>query len=346
MTARPPLHRKADTRALWRSVFGDSEAFMDIYFGLKYTDWCNHTLYEGERLAAAAQMLPYRLRRDGFLLPAGYVSGLCTRDDCRNRGYARHILHEALRTLHARGGTVACLLPADDGLRQLYARPAFGGFETVSYRTQQRLCSEAQPSPSLQLAEEAEEGADFYPFYRSATATVRRILLPSARDFSAFVQTVRVEGGKILTLRRNGRLEALCFTARPQEEVLPVLSLSATTPAVRTAVLSQLAAAFPGKAIAGLRPCTADEAAAEAYLMARIVHVGRFLGAVAVARPHLRCTLRVEGDSVIPENNATYLIAGGSVQQTDTAADATFTPGLLARRFLADQPLEARMLLD
>ncbi|MBR6482934.1 MAG: GNAT family N-acetyltransferase, partial [Bacteroidaceae bacterium] len=49
------------TRHLWKTCFGDSEAFMDIYFSKKYTPASNIVRQADGTVVAATQLLPYVL---------------------------------------------------------------------------------------------------------------------------------------------------------------------------------------------------------------------------------------------------------------------------------------------
>lgn len=88
---------KQQTRELWRNNFSHSDEFLDIYFDEKYADENNLTIRHDGNVVASMQLLPYRYTFYGTVLRAGYLNGLCTDKNFRNRGYASNLIHEAHR---------------------------------------------------------------------------------------------------------------------------------------------------------------------------------------------------------------------------------------------------------
>ena len=84
---------KQQTRELWRNNFSHSDEFLDIYFDEKYADENNLTIRHDGNVVASMQLLPYRYTFYGTVLRAGYLNGLCTDKNFRNRGYASNLIH-------------------------------------------------------------------------------------------------------------------------------------------------------------------------------------------------------------------------------------------------------------
>ena len=50
---------KEKVKALWKLCFEDSEAFIEMYFRLRYNNEVNIAIESGDEVISALQMLPY-----------------------------------------------------------------------------------------------------------------------------------------------------------------------------------------------------------------------------------------------------------------------------------------------
>ena len=105
-------------RKLWKTVFGDSDEFLDLFFSLVYTPGMAWVICEEEEIVSAAYAIP--------LENAVYIYAVATNPKCRGKGYGKAV------TLAAAQGKPAYLYPAELSLRGWYAREM--GAVTVSHR--------------------------------------------------------------------------------------------------------------------------------------------------------------------------------------------------------------------
>src|SRR5690554_4470565 len=85
-TIRPQI------REIWKTVFGDPDNYMDVYFRHKYRDE-NTLVYVVEGKAVASlQMLPYLFTFCGTEIPILYIAGVSTLPEYRRRGYINQLL--------------------------------------------------------------------------------------------------------------------------------------------------------------------------------------------------------------------------------------------------------------
>lgn len=109
---------EAALRRLWKTVFGDSDAFLDRFFRLVYQPGMAAVIEEDGQIVSAAYALP--------LENAVYIYAVATHPEHRGRGYGKQV------TLAAAQGKPAYLYPAETSLRGWYAREM--GAVTVSHR--------------------------------------------------------------------------------------------------------------------------------------------------------------------------------------------------------------------
>jgi len=120
-------------KALWKDVFGDGEAFIELFFREVYTPGMAAVAAEDGKIVSAAYAVPFG--------EALYIYAVGTRAEYRGRGLGKAV------TLLAAGGRAAYLCPAEPSLFGWYQREM--GAEPVSRR--------APAAPPEKLAEISPE---------------------------------------------------------------------------------------------------------------------------------------------------------------------------------------------
>lgn len=338
---------KQQTREVWHSCFHDTEDFMDLYFSEKYTDENNLTVLQDKKVAAAMQLLPYRLTLFGTQMHGGYVSGLATLPQYRGRGLAEELLRTSHQRLFREGAAVCFLIPGDAELRNFYAKPRHGDYRTVSFRKEETLTAANHEDYCHVVVNRVEkEDEALYDFYRLTTAPAPFMVHPSKRDFFAAMRTARLSDGCILTAHRNGTLVGLCMAVREADCRVLLRTLIFTETAVQSAFVDYLCHTYGVNQVYRRRAANAAEEAEMPYAMMRVVNPLRFLAAIATAKPRLQMCIGISGDLHVPENNGSYIIKEGNVARTELKPEQTVTPGELAALFLANEPTVMDLLLD
>ena len=341
-----PEEIKQQTRNLWRDTFHDDEDFLSLYFDEKYSDRDNFTLRPNGYVAAAMQMLPYRVSIYGQSVHAGYVSGLCVMPDFRRHGLASRLLFDSHRRLYQQGGVLSFLIPSDDSLRAFYEKPQHGAFWTTTYRKETPLPQPEGETPNrLSIVEAEAWTADLYVYFRRHTA--REFMVhPSETDFFVALDDCSLAGGHILVAYQGHRICGICLAVRETDGRAFVRSLVADDGNVRDAFVRRLQQDEKVEQVFARVPAPGSAPEVKPYAIARVVNVERFLSAVMRAYPDLEMSVGVDGDLFIPENNGYYRLAGGRVSITDERPETIVTPGGLAALFLSSYPMYVEMMLD
>ena len=111
-------------KKLWELCFEDTATFVQWYFEHYWN--AEHTLgiFSADEntadgatdtatghMLASAQVIPYRLRVRGTNLFCGYIVGVNTAPEARNRGYAKRLLQACLRMQRENGQAISLLMP-------------------------------------------------------------------------------------------------------------------------------------------------------------------------------------------------------------------------------------------
>ena len=69
------MDKKQQIVNLWRTCFGDSEAFISLYFDRVYKDENAMTIEKDGKIVSALQIVPYTMTYLGTEISVAYISG-------------------------------------------------------------------------------------------------------------------------------------------------------------------------------------------------------------------------------------------------------------------------------
>lgn len=118
---------RSDLERLWRSCFGDSQAYIRYFFENRYVPE-NCLVYIDEtvrRPVAMLHLLATGISEDGGLASAQYIYAACTREDYRKQGIMAQLIATALKLGASRGIKYSVTVPAETRLFRYYAHQGF-----------------------------------------------------------------------------------------------------------------------------------------------------------------------------------------------------------------------------
>lgn len=108
-------------RALWKEAFGDTDAFLDLFFSTAYAPTRCRCILSEDRPVAALYWLD--LWPDGKKF--AYIYAVATAKKSRGQGLCRVLMEATAGDLKATGYSGALLVPQDEGLRVMYGRMGY-----------------------------------------------------------------------------------------------------------------------------------------------------------------------------------------------------------------------------
>lgn len=165
---------------MWKTVFGDADAYMEIYFREKYRNENTLIYFENEKAAASLQMLPYDFTFCGTEIPVLYLSGVSTLPEARKKGYQDQLLMASFEHAQKNGIPLMLLVPQEPWLLKFYDK--YGFAQTFDAGTEEL--------PSLKTLIEQFPGdlhaawREFNTWFRQKDMTVQK----SFDDFQTIVE--------------------------------------------------------------------------------------------------------------------------------------------------------------
>ncbi|MDD4777711.1 MAG: GNAT family N-acetyltransferase [Fermentimonas sp.] len=160
---------------MWKSVFGDSDDYMLIYFRHKYRNENTLIFFEEDKVVSSLQILPYQFTFCEQEIPVFYLSGVATLPDYRGKGHARELLIRSFDAAGERGIPLVILVPQEDWLLSFYDK--FGFAQTFDSGNEDLL--------SLKKIIENNQG-DLYSSYKEFDAIYRKNDMTVQKTFSDF----------------------------------------------------------------------------------------------------------------------------------------------------------------
>ena len=121
-------------KSLWKSLFGDTEAFISLFFHEVVREENIRVLEEKGRILSALYMLPYPFRIWNQEVTASYISGAGTLPEAQGRGLMRKLLIDSFKEMDRRQIPLSILIPAEPWLYGFYEK---SGYVTVFAYNQQ-----------------------------------------------------------------------------------------------------------------------------------------------------------------------------------------------------------------
>lgn len=121
-------------KSLWKSLFGDTEAFISLFFHEVVREENIRVLEEKGRILSALYMLPYPFRIWNQEVTASYISGAGTLPEAQGRGLMRILLIDSFKEMERRQIPLSILIPAEPWLYGFYEK---SGYATVFAYNQQ-----------------------------------------------------------------------------------------------------------------------------------------------------------------------------------------------------------------
>jgi GNAT superfamily N-acetyltransferase len=121
------MDRKGELKSLWKEVFGDTDEYIERFFGEYYSpELCVYSVRDG-RTAAAAYLMPAGdfMQPDGGSVPCAHIYAVGVLPEYRGLGLGKDVTERCAMLGLERGFGAVILHPADEGLFRFYKSLGF-----------------------------------------------------------------------------------------------------------------------------------------------------------------------------------------------------------------------------
>lgn len=210
-------------RALWKEAFGDTDAFLDLFFSFGYDPDRCRCIRSQEAVGAALYWLDLYLEDQKL----AYIYAVATAADCQGQGLCRQLMAETADILREKGYHGALLVPQNEGLRAMYGRMGYRDTAPID----EFFCAAAdRPIPMEEIT------AEQYAFQRSAYLPEDSVQ-PGTEAFLFLSQLARFYAGDFFLAavsRETEHLRLLEYLGSREQLPGLIAALGATEATVRS----------------------------------------------------------------------------------------------------------------
>ena len=144
----PKKEQISQLRALWKEAFGDTDAYLDSFFALGFSQERCRCIIENGQVTAALYWFDCSCQNARL----AYLYAVATSENRRGKGLCRQLMDNTHAHLKAAGYDGAILVPASDALRQMYTKMGYSPATQIN----ELPCAAGEKAATLKLLERDE----------------------------------------------------------------------------------------------------------------------------------------------------------------------------------------------
>ena len=208
---------KKDFYRLWKTCFGDSDAFCDWFFENRFFSEYSVVLEDKDEIVSCMQAFPYMLRIREKEIPGAMLCGVSTHPQHRKKGYMGKIFSFEMEHLRKKGVVVAPHTPA-----VLPSYFSFGHYPVADAKYLECECVPAFASNIKLQTYGRERWKELYPFYSAFAKKYSGIIERTEADFLRKAADYAADGGKCAVYEENETIKGYAFYYQTEEMLLCV----------------------------------------------------------------------------------------------------------------------------
>ncbi len=206
------MDKKQQIVNLWRTCFGDAEAFISLYFDRVYKDENAMTIEKDGKIVSALQIVPHTMTYLGTEISVGYISGACTTPEERGQGLMRQLLQETFEEMERREIAISALIPADPWLFDYYREQGYTEAFDYSVETYIRPNTPVQLPKITVIQPEVPTTDELFAYFNRKLRERPSCILHSQDDFITILRDLQLDnGGSTPPLTETRRVFGLLF---------------------------------------------------------------------------------------------------------------------------------------
>lgn len=224
---------KEKVKALWKLCFEDSEAFIEMYFRLRYNNEVNIAIESGDEVISALQMLPYPMTFCGKQIQTSYISGACTHPDYRGKGVMKELLSQALTKMLHNNVILSTLIPAEPWLFDYYAHM---GYAPVFCYSENDIPDQDRSSTGVSVKRLTDEQEEVYQYLNQKMKERPCCIQHTQTDFKVILADLEISRGKMYIAIYEKKISGVAIVYQ-QENRLQISELFAENKEIEKALL-------------------------------------------------------------------------------------------------------------
>jgi predicted acetyltransferase len=203
---------KTESALFWKEIFDDTDEFIKLFFDNVYSPDNTLVIKQEGKVVAALQFIPYKVKVDDEMFNAAYICGVGTRESARGRGLMTKLMMEAMHVIENRGYDISLLIPAEQGLFDVYGRLGFVHEINIRHEVY-----DIDSPAVIARNREIRTGPcrlTHYEYFDRKQRERRCSVLHDSFDFRVIIKDFELDGGMVFTTMENEKPVGMAF-AKP-----------------------------------------------------------------------------------------------------------------------------------
>ena len=197
-------------KALWSCCFDDTPSFVDWYFERYYKPEYTTGIFHNQKLMASAQVIPYQIQLRGSTVDCGYVVGVDTAPEARNRGYARRLLLECLQMQRKEKQSISLLMPFEGQFYYRYGWPFCYFHQQIKIMPKELRCAAKTWGTIRQVALQ-DAVIELQRVYQLFTAAYEGYVKRTEHSWQLLMEDAALDQTVCYLIEENGQAEGYCL---------------------------------------------------------------------------------------------------------------------------------------
>jgi predicted acetyltransferase len=201
-------------RLLWHEAFDDDEAFINHYFSQRVASGHIYGISDHGEVVSMLCAVPMIFRIRGIHVKAAMITGVCTKQQMRGKGFAAALIRHTLPELEKLGYRIAYLSPAVYGF---YEKFGFEYISACSKETYQKISIPMLDRFKEHLGKSTLKKADaiYSERFQNSACTVKRRI----KDWRFLIREAESSGGGLISMETRQGTGAYAFWNKSDEKV-------------------------------------------------------------------------------------------------------------------------------
>jgi predicted N-acetyltransferase YhbS len=212
------MHKnKKQIRRLWKTVFGDSDKFIRLFFNKVYKEENALVIERDGQVVSSLQLLPYTMTYYGEEIPVAYISGACTLPAEQGKGLMKQLLRNASDEMKRRGIAVSILIPAESRLFDYYRAQGYTEIFEYSLKVYTRSEYLAPKADGIIVQCRKKPDEETFAYFDRKLRERPMGILHTYDDFAIILNDLNISGGQWWVAFDSGRQPVgMAFVSTPE----------------------------------------------------------------------------------------------------------------------------------
>ncbi len=206
MINHPEKKHIADLMKLWKLCFQDTDKFINFYFDKIFKEENSFIISENGSPVAFLQIIPYQMKIGKMVYNSGYVSGVMTHPDHRQKGYMNALMDTAFGWMKEQKYTFSFLIPQTQKLFDIYSKYNYEKAFPKSFSSIELKIYDHLNIPLVKVYDSFQQIkiTELFDVYSYFLSQEENVVIKTKEQFELMLEDLFIDGGRVFYSENKG----------------------------------------------------------------------------------------------------------------------------------------------